>query len=213
MFVLQNDVEISTTDEAQRTELLNEFETTINNSELAHGMQELLGAYLALERYFLEESVNKALGMDTLDPDQQTSSMVDDVFFIVQKCIRYILPDLRINVYYENYNIISLQTSYVKLERRRCLCCRQHGLRHLGRRVCEQIAKQIASGLSSGLSGSGTSVQRSPDKHTAWSSANVGYRMRPSHVLGTVFIKSINSYSLYVRIYSYIYIINIFVIH
>jgi len=68
----------------------------MNNSELAHGMQELLGAYLALERYFLEESVNKALGMDTLDPDfhQQTSSMVDDVFFIVQKCIRYIWLDL-----------------------------------------------------------------------------------------------------------------------
>ncbi|XP_071650281.1 conserved oligomeric Golgi complex subunit 4 [Temnothorax longispinosus] len=85
---IKNDIEISTTDEAQRTELLNEFETTINNSELAHGMQELLGAYLALERYFLEESVNKALGMDALDPDQQTSSMVDDVFFIVQKCVR-----------------------------------------------------------------------------------------------------------------------------
>lgn len=62
----------------------------MNNSELAHGMQELLGAYLALERYFLEESVNKALGMDALDPDQQTSSMVDDVFFIVQKCVRYV---------------------------------------------------------------------------------------------------------------------------
>lgn len=87
---LQNDIEISTTDETQRIELLNDFETAMNNSELAHGMQELLGAYLALERYFLEESVNKALGMDTLDPDQQTSSMVDDVFFIVQKCIRYI---------------------------------------------------------------------------------------------------------------------------
>lgn len=89
-FILQNDIEISTTDETQRTDLLNEFETTVNNSELAHGMQELLGTYLALERYFLEESANKALGMDTLDPDQQTSSMVDDVFFIVQKCVRYV---------------------------------------------------------------------------------------------------------------------------
>lgn len=60
----------------------------VKNSELAHGMQELLGAYLALERYFLEESVNKAVGMDTLDQDQQTSSMVDDVFYIVKKCVR-----------------------------------------------------------------------------------------------------------------------------
>ena len=106
MFVLQNDIEISTTDEAQRTELLNEFEMTINNSELAHGMQELLGAYLALERYFLEESVNKALGMDALDPDQQTSSMVDDVFFIVQKCVRYVYCQIYAYDIYiiENYN-------------------------------------------------------------------------------------------------------------
>lgn len=73
----------------QYKDLISEFENIINNSDLAHGMQELLSAYLALERYFLEESVNKALGMDTLDQDQQTSSMVDDVFFIVQKCIRY----------------------------------------------------------------------------------------------------------------------------
>ncbi|XP_012285348.1 conserved oligomeric Golgi complex subunit 4 isoform X2 [Orussus abietinus] len=83
-----NDLDISTTSNIQRKDLLNEFEMIINNSELAHSMQELLGAYLALERYFLEESVNKAIGMDVLDQDQQTSSMVDDVFFIVQKCIR-----------------------------------------------------------------------------------------------------------------------------
>ncbi|KAG6800682.1 conserved oligomeric Golgi complex subunit 4 isoform X1 [Apis mellifera caucasica] len=85
---VKNDIEISTTNDVQYKDLITEFENIINNSDLAHGMQELLSAYLALERYFLEESVNKALGMDTLDQDQQTSSMVDDVFFIVQKCIR-----------------------------------------------------------------------------------------------------------------------------
>ncbi|XP_031369892.1 conserved oligomeric Golgi complex subunit 4 isoform X2 [Apis dorsata] len=85
---VKNDIEISATNDMQYKDLISEFENIINNSDLAHGMQELLSAYLALERYFLEESVNKALGMDTLDQDQQTSSMVDDVFFIVQKCIR-----------------------------------------------------------------------------------------------------------------------------
>ncbi|KAG7204148.1 hypothetical protein KM043_001990 [Ampulex compressa] len=85
---VKNDIEISATDDAQCKSLLNEFESIINNSELARGMQELLGAYLTLERYFLEESVNKALGMDTPDQDQHTSSMVDDVFFIVQQCVR-----------------------------------------------------------------------------------------------------------------------------
>lgn len=85
---IKNDLEIGITDDMQCKSLLNEFETHIINSELARSMQELLGAYLALERYFLEESVNKAVGMDTLDQDQQTSSMVDDVFFIIRKCIR-----------------------------------------------------------------------------------------------------------------------------
>lgn len=51
-------------------------------------MQELLGTYLSLERYFMEESVNKAIGMDALEPDQRSSSMVDDAFFIVKKCIK-----------------------------------------------------------------------------------------------------------------------------
>ncbi|KAI4494357.1 hypothetical protein M0802_009040 [Mischocyttarus mexicanus] len=85
---VKNDIEISTTNATQCMDQLNEFERNICNSELAHNMQELIGAYLALERYFLEESVNKAVGMDTLEQDQQISSMVDDVFFIVQKCIR-----------------------------------------------------------------------------------------------------------------------------
>lgn len=82
-------MEISTASDIEPKNALKEFEMFINNSESARVMQELLGAYLSLERYFLEESVNKAIGMDSLDQDQQTSSMVDDVFFIVQKCIRY----------------------------------------------------------------------------------------------------------------------------
>ncbi|KAK0076738.1 hypothetical protein PV325_004942 [Microctonus aethiopoides] len=83
-----NDLEIATANEELRKAQINEFEIMIKNSELSHAMQETLGAYLALERYFLEESVNKALGMDTLEQNQQTSSMVDDVFYIVKKCVR-----------------------------------------------------------------------------------------------------------------------------
>ncbi|XP_046411279.1 conserved oligomeric Golgi complex subunit 4 [Neodiprion fabricii] len=85
---ISNDLEIGVANIDQRKDQLQEFELYIGKSELAHAMQELLGAYLALERYFLEESVNKAVGMDTLDQDQQTSSMLDDVFFIVRKCVR-----------------------------------------------------------------------------------------------------------------------------
>ncbi|XP_014217199.2 conserved oligomeric Golgi complex subunit 4 [Copidosoma floridanum] len=83
-----NDLEISTTDVQQREDSLNDFNSMMKNAELARCMQELLGVYLALERYFMEESVHKAIGMDSLDQDQQTSSMVDDAFFIVKKCIK-----------------------------------------------------------------------------------------------------------------------------
>ncbi|XP_069673758.1 conserved oligomeric Golgi complex subunit 4-like isoform X3 [Periplaneta americana] len=54
----------------------------LQGSELCHRMQELLGNYLLLERYFM-----KAVAMDALEEGSQTSSMVDDVYFIVRICI------------------------------------------------------------------------------------------------------------------------------
>ncbi|XP_031331504.1 conserved oligomeric Golgi complex subunit 4-like [Photinus pyralis] len=36
----------------------------------------------------MEESVSKAVGIDSTETAQQTSSMVDDTFFIIRKCIR-----------------------------------------------------------------------------------------------------------------------------
>ena len=71
-----------------RAALASELEAMLKGSELCHRMQELLGSYLLLERYFMEESVQKAVTMDTLDEGSHTSSMVDDIYFIVRKCIR-----------------------------------------------------------------------------------------------------------------------------
>ncbi|XP_058466858.1 conserved oligomeric Golgi complex subunit 4-like [Malaya genurostris] len=51
-------------------------------------MQESLGTYLLLERYFMEESVLKAIILYSIETGQQCSSMLDDVFFIIRKCIR-----------------------------------------------------------------------------------------------------------------------------
>lgn len=59
-----------------------------NRSEMNRQMQDLLGIYLLLERYFMEESVIKAIALDNHEAGQLTSSMVDDVFFIIRKCIR-----------------------------------------------------------------------------------------------------------------------------
>lgn len=64
------------------------FEETNAKSDLSRKMQELLGMYLLFERYFMEESVLKAIALDSLEPGQQCSSMVDDVFFIIRKSIR-----------------------------------------------------------------------------------------------------------------------------
>ncbi|XP_072925779.1 conserved oligomeric Golgi complex subunit 4 [Hemitrygon akajei] len=54
---------------------------------LSRNMQELIGYYITMEEYFMREMVNKAVAMDVFERGQLTSSMVDDVFFIVKKCI------------------------------------------------------------------------------------------------------------------------------
>lgn len=74
--------------EEEKNEQLELLETTIKKSKLNTQMQELLSTYLLFERYFMEESVIKAIGMDSYETGQLCSSMVDDIFFIIRKCIR-----------------------------------------------------------------------------------------------------------------------------
>ncbi|KAH9636202.1 hypothetical protein HF086_007154 [Spodoptera exigua] len=66
-------------------------EKIIAECDLMRTAQEILGHYLALERYFLEESVNKALKLATPQVGATTSSLVDDVFFIARKVIRLVI--------------------------------------------------------------------------------------------------------------------------
>ena len=67
-----------------------EFEKLLlSKTGISRAMQELLGHYILLERYFLSESVSKAVAMDTTIEGSLTSSIVDDVFFLVKKSIRY----------------------------------------------------------------------------------------------------------------------------
>ncbi|KAG5675147.1 hypothetical protein PVAND_005074 [Polypedilum vanderplanki] len=78
--------EAMTEDEKKKEHEL--LETTIKRSQLNILMQDLLSTYLRFESYFMEESVIKAIHLDTYEQGQLCSSMVDDVFFIVRKCIR-----------------------------------------------------------------------------------------------------------------------------
>ncbi|XP_062500897.1 conserved oligomeric Golgi complex subunit 4-like [Corticium candelabrum] len=66
-------------------------EKVIQDSQTSHTMQELTGYYIVMEEYFMRESVMKAVRMDEKVESVHggyTSSMVDDVFFIVQKSVR-----------------------------------------------------------------------------------------------------------------------------
>ncbi|KAF9819841.1 hypothetical protein SFRURICE_004195 [Spodoptera frugiperda] len=74
--------------EAEKKTSKDAVEKIIAECDLMRTAQEILGYYLALERYFLEESVNKALKLATPQVGVTTSSLVDDVFFIARKVIR-----------------------------------------------------------------------------------------------------------------------------
>ncbi|XP_058819373.1 conserved oligomeric Golgi complex subunit 4 [Topomyia yanbarensis] len=83
-----SDLEKSSLEPDAKEEKLKNLNELIKKSRLSTQMQEVLGTYLLFERYFMEESVLKAIALDNIETGQQCSSMLDDVFFIIRKCIR-----------------------------------------------------------------------------------------------------------------------------
>lgn len=85
-----NDIEKSSLLDEEKKTAMESLETMIKRSQLSTQMQELLSTYLLFERYFMEESVIKAIALDSFEANQisSNSSMVDDIFFIIRKCIR-----------------------------------------------------------------------------------------------------------------------------
>ncbi|CAL5229024.1 g12271 [Coccomyxa viridis] len=61
-------------------------ETSFRGGAFNMAVRELVSYYMALEEFYLEENVEKAIAIDEWSPDALTTSMVDDVFFILQKC-------------------------------------------------------------------------------------------------------------------------------
>ncbi|XP_031492460.1 conserved oligomeric Golgi complex subunit 4 [Nymphaea colorata] len=51
-------------------------------------IQELTGYYVILEEFFMVENVKKAIKIDEQVPDSLTTSMVDDVFYVLESCCR-----------------------------------------------------------------------------------------------------------------------------
>lgn len=65
------------------------MEKLIVSSGLCHGIQLLLSDYILLEDYFMSQNIQKAMSSDALSPsDGLTSDMLDDVFFLVKKCVQ-----------------------------------------------------------------------------------------------------------------------------
>ncbi|CAM5150067.1 unnamed protein product [Eretmochelys imbricata] len=81
------EVEDSTASEEVKQAHQKSLDKLLNNCLLSRTMQELIGCYITMEEYFMRETVNKAVAMDMCEKGQLTSSMVDDVFYIVKKCI------------------------------------------------------------------------------------------------------------------------------
>ncbi|KAH9293511.1 hypothetical protein KI387_037050 [Taxus chinensis] len=54
----------------------------------SRSVKELTGFYIILEEFFMVENVRKAIKIDEFIPDGLTTSMVDDVFYVLQSCCR-----------------------------------------------------------------------------------------------------------------------------
>lgn len=63
----------------------------MSQSQLVCDMAVFVGDYTILEQFYLNESFKKALVMDTVEDGAQTSSIVDDAFYIIKKSIRCVL--------------------------------------------------------------------------------------------------------------------------
>lgn len=92
------------------------LDTILNKTSLNTKMQELLGKYVLLEQYYMTESVKKAIEMDMVEEGSLTSSLLDDVFFIVRKCIRRSISSSSVDCVCAMINncVTLLETDFVK---------------------------------------------------------------------------------------------------
>ncbi|GLJ38521.1 hypothetical protein SUGI_0785060 [Cryptomeria japonica] len=61
---------------------------TFRSGAFSRAAKELTGYYIILEEFFMVENVRKAIKIDEFIPDGLTTSMVDDVFYVLQSCCR-----------------------------------------------------------------------------------------------------------------------------
>ena len=69
-------------------ELLPRATKAFRNGSFSKVIQDVTGFYVILEGFFMVENVRKAVRIDEHVPDSLTTSMVDDVFYVLQSCLR-----------------------------------------------------------------------------------------------------------------------------
>ncbi|KAF5464549.1 hypothetical protein F2P56_014620 [Juglans regia] len=69
-------------------EVLPRATKAFRSGSLSKVLQDLTGFYVILEGFFMVENVRKAIKIDEQVPDSLTTSMVDDVFYVLQSCLR-----------------------------------------------------------------------------------------------------------------------------
>ncbi|CAF2188367.1 unnamed protein product [Brassica napus] len=69
-------------------ELLPKATKAFRNGSFSKVIQDVTGFYVILEGFFMVENVRKAIRIDEHVPDSLTTSMVDDVFYVLQSCLR-----------------------------------------------------------------------------------------------------------------------------
>ncbi|KAI0235623.1 Conserved oligomeric Golgi complex subunit 4 [Lamellibrachia satsuma] len=94
---IMNDLDVATQNEEAKAASVDEVDKLITTCELSRQMQELIGNYIMMEEYFMHEMITKAVSLDITDESSLTSSMVDDAFFIVKKCVRRALSSSSID--------------------------------------------------------------------------------------------------------------------
>ncbi|XP_023004265.1 conserved oligomeric Golgi complex subunit 4-like [Cucurbita maxima] len=69
-------------------ELVPRATKAFRSGSFSKAVQDITGSYVILEGFFMVENVRKAIKIDELVPDSLTTSMVDDVFYVLQSCLR-----------------------------------------------------------------------------------------------------------------------------
>ncbi|CAG8495188.1 1950_t:CDS:10 [Paraglomus brasilianum] len=92
-----------------------------NSSGLCKQLRELMEDYLLIEVFYLRRSMKKAMAIDEYDESHRTSSCVDDVFFVINRCIQRAIMTSDVDVISSFANSVNhyLETDYTSVIHKR----------------------------------------------------------------------------------------------